>query len=78
VNKNNEKSVKVVLATAGGLYMGVLSVKTYGGRANQFRLDIDDKVFNDKVNGVLQVPGTGKMLVSVQDKNKLYLLNENR
>jgi len=50
----------------------------YGGRASQFRIDISDKVFKDKINGVIQIPGSGKVLVSVQDRNRLYLLNEKK
>jgi hypothetical protein len=42
------------------------------------RIDIGEKEFKDKINGVLQIPGTSKILVSVQDKNRLYLLNEKR
>ena len=66
------------MATAGGLYFAELSVKMYGGRPSQFRIDISDKVFKDKIKGVIQIPGTRKVLVSVQDRNRLYLLNEKR
>ena len=69
-----------MLATAGGLYFGQLSVKMYGGRASSFKIDLEDeKMFGeDKISATLWIPSTDRVLVSVQDKQKLYLVNHNK
>lgn len=65
-----------MLATAGGLYFAQLSVKLYAGRASSFKIEIEERMFDDdKINGTLWIPSTGKVLVSVQDKHKLYLVD---
>jgi hypothetical protein len=70
--------MRVMLATAGGLYFAQLSVKTHGPR-NTFRIDVEDeKLFGEeKITATLWIPTTGNVLVSVQDKQKLYLVNPN-
>lgn len=70
--------MRVMLATAGGLYFAQLSVKIYGPR-NTFRIDVEeDKLFGEeKITATLWIPTTGNVLVSVQDKQKLYLVNPN-
>ena len=75
--KQSEKSVKIMLGTAGGLYFAQLSVKFYGGRASTFKIDIDeDKMFDEvKISATLWIPASGLVLVSAQDKQKLYLVN---
>jgi hypothetical protein len=68
-----------MLSTAGGLYFAQLSVKIYGGRPTNFRIDVDeDKMFDEvKITATLWIPTTGMILVSAQDKQKLYLVNPN-
>jgi hypothetical protein len=69
-----------MLATAGGLYFGQLSVKMYGGRASSFKIDLEEETMfgEDKISATLWIPSTDRVLVSVQDKQKLYLVNHNK